>query len=81
MGTTRTLGMPSEPAALMEHLRWLADHPGEVEKLFGRRPSDALKKLPKDSRRQSDGNSRERFIADYSSYARDQDANYGSGLL
>lgn len=81
MGTALNPGAPKQPAAILEHLRYLADHPGEVERMHGRRPLDGLRNVPRDTRRRTDGASRDRFVADYSSPSRDQESNYGSGLL
>jgi hypothetical protein len=82
MGNARGLQLPSDPAELMEYLRYLADHPGEIERQRGRRPLDVLaEEGPFDHRRPTDPRNRGRNMADYSSPKSDQDANYGSGLL
>jgi hypothetical protein len=72
---------PEEVAAVLERLRYLADHPGLVQRIRRRRPLDGLKDLPRDSRRRTDGSPKYRYIADYNSPKSDQDSNYGSGLL
>jgi hypothetical protein len=72
---------PLEIAAIMDRLQYLADHPGLVERIHEGRAFDGLGHYPRDTRRSSDGAQHRRYIADYSSPTRDQDANYGSGLL
>jgi hypothetical protein len=72
---------PREIAAILERLQYLADHPGLVERMNGRRAFDGLRHYPQDTRRPSDASSHRRYIADYSSPTGDQDANYGNGLL
>jgi len=72
---------PLEVAAIMDRLQYLADHPGLVERMQGGRALDGLGHYPRDTRRSSDGSSHRRYIADYSSPTRDQEANYASGLL
>jgi len=68
-------------AATLEQLRFLADHPGLIQKRLGRRPLDGLRDLPSDRRRRTTGSQSDRYMADYTSPWNDQDNNYGSGLL
>ncbi len=68
-------------AAIQARLQDLADHPGRIERMHGRRELDGLRDLPQDSRALTDPASSQRFAADYSSVAADQAVNYGSGML
>ena len=72
---------PEQVAAILEQLQYIADHPGLLQKMKGRRPLDGLRDQPRDTRRRTDGSPKRRYIADYTSPRRDQDSNYGSGLL
>jgi hypothetical protein len=80
MGRAR-IQLPKDPAEALEYIRWLADHPQERRKLTGKTLAEDMADMPKDSRRPTDPQSKDRFMADYSSPKRDQDDNYGSGLL
>jgi hypothetical protein len=81
MATTRQPRCAADIAAVLASLQDLADHPGRIERMHGRRELDGLRELPRDSRRPTEPESSERFAADYSSTALDQAVNYGSGLL
>lgn len=82
MGNVHRIHLPSDPAEVVEYLRYLADHPGEVHRLHGRRALDARRQDgPFDRRTPTDPSNRGRDMADYSSPKCDQEANYGSGLL
>jgi hypothetical protein len=69
------------PAAILEQLQLLADHPALVEQLHGHRPLDGLRHLPRDSRRPNRIAQSGRSVFDYSSPSRDEDENCGMGLL
>jgi hypothetical protein len=81
MATAHQPRSAADIAATLASLQDLADHPGRIERMHGRRELDALRGLPQDSRRPTEPNSSERFAADYSSAAADQAVNYGSGVL
>jgi hypothetical protein len=81
MATARQPRSAADIAATLAGLQDLADHPGRIERMHGRRELDGLRELPRDSRRPTDPASSERFAADYSSAAVDQAVNYGSGVL
>ncbi len=81
MATARQPRSASDIAATLARLQDLADHPGRIERMHGRRELDGLREIPQDSRECTDPASGERFVADYSSVAADQVANYGSGVL
>jgi hypothetical protein len=81
MGNPHNSRSPEQVAAIQERLQYLADHPGLVQKMQGCRRLDGLRDQPRDTRRRTDGSPKWRYIADYSSPRRDQDSNYGSGLL
>lgn len=81
MATARQPRSAAEVAAALARLQDLADHPGRIERMHGRRELDGLHGLPQDSRRPTEPQNSERFVADYSSAGADQAANYGSGVL
>jgi hypothetical protein len=81
MATARQPSSAADIAAILASLQNLADHPGRIERMHGRPELDALRGLPRDSRRPTEPNSSEPFAADYSSDAADQAVNYGSGVL
>ena len=78
----RGLQLPSDPAEQLEYLNYLADHPGELYRLTGREPLEVLaEEPPYDSRKPTDPTGKGRYMADYSNPKKDQEDNYGSGLL
>ncbi len=81
MATARHARSAADIAATLARLQDLADHPGRIELMHGRKPLDGLRGLPQDSRELTDPASSERFAADYSSVAADQAVNYASGVL
>jgi len=81
MATARSPRSPAEVAAALAHLEDLADHPGRIERMHGRRELDGLRGIPQDSREVTDPTTTRRFVADYSTVAADQAANYASGVL
>ena len=81
MATARQPRSPADIAATLARLQDLADHPGRIERMHGRRELDGLGGMPQDSRRPTEPESSERFAADYSSAGVDQSVNYGSGVL
>ncbi len=81
MATARQPRSAADIAAALARLQDLADHPGRIERMHGRRELDGLRGMPQDSRELTDPASSERFAADYSSVASDQAVNYGSGVL
>ncbi len=81
MATARQPRSAADVAATLARLQDLADHPGRIERMHGRRELDGLRGMPQDSRECTDPASGERFAADYSTVAADQAANYGSGVL
>jgi hypothetical protein len=81
MTTTRRPRSPQEIALIQAQLQHLADNPGIVQRMNGRRELDGLADLPRDSRRPIDPRSGDRYVADNGVYRTDQAANYGSGVL
>jgi len=81
MATAHQPRTNADIAAILARLPNLADHPGRIERMHGRRGLDGLRDIPQDSREYTDPASGDRFVADYSSVAADQAANYGSGVL
>ena len=81
MATARQPRSAADIAATLARLQDLADHPGRIERMHGRRELDGLRAIPQDSRRPTEPESSDRFAADYSSAGADQAVNYGSGVL
>jgi hypothetical protein len=73
----RTPRTPEEVARIQAQLQELADNPQRIARMRGRRELAALRALPRDSRRPTDGRSR----PDNRTYWRDSDANHAAGLL
>src|ERR1700680_3439441 len=81
MATARQPRNAADIAATLARLQDLADHPGRIERMHGRRELDGLRAIPQDSRRPTEPAGCDRFAADYSSAGADQADNYGSGVL
>jgi hypothetical protein len=81
MTTARHPRSAADIAATLARLQDLADHPGRIERMHGRRELDGLRAIPQDSRRPTEPESGERFAADYGSAGADQAVNYRSGVL
>jgi hypothetical protein len=81
MATARRPRSAADIVATLARLQDLADHPGRIERMHGRRELDGLREIPQDSRRPTEPESSQRFAADYSSAGADQAVNYGSGVL
>jgi hypothetical protein len=81
MTTLRYHRSSQEVALILAQLQDLADNPGRIQRMKGRRELAGLIDLPSDSRRSTDPRSAHRYVADTGVYGRDQSANYAAGLL